>query len=90
MQPAHPTSGTQRFLLDAPVDAGTGGASGQSEGTPTITLDEMKAEIAGVEREVAAGDGSDAYRACIEKHCGSDINAKKRPDGTYPYGRYDA
>ena len=85
------TSGTQRFLLDAPVDAGTGGASGQSEGTPTITLDEMKAEIAGVEREVAAGDGSDAYRACIyEKHMWErQFNAKKRPDGTYPYGRYD-
>ena len=44
-----------------------------------------------MEREVAAGDGSDAYRACIyEKHMWErQFNAKKRPDGTYPYGRYD-
>ena len=67
------------------------GASGQSGGTPTITLDEMKAEIAGVEREVAAGGGSDAYRACIyEKHKWERrSNAKQSPDGSYPYSRYD-
>ena len=80
-------SGTQRFLLDA----GAGGASGGSGETPTITLDEMKAEIAGVEREVAAGGGSDAYRACIyEKHKWERrSNAKRSPDGAYPYSRYD-
>ena len=84
-------SGSQRFLLAASAAAGAGGASGQSEETPTITLDEMKAEIAGVEREVAAGDGSDAYRACIyERHKWERrFNAKKGPDGTYPYSRYD-
>ena len=85
------TSGTQRFLLDAPAGAVAGGASGQSGGTPTITLDEIKAEIAGVEREVAAGGGSDAYRACIyEKHKRERrYNTKQRPDGTYPYQRFD-
>ncbi len=84
-------SGTQRFLLDTPAAAGAGGASGRSGETPTITLHEMKAEVAGVEREVAAGGGSDAYRACIyEKHKWERrFNAKKSPDGTYPYSRYD-
>ena len=82
-------SGTQRFLLDAPAV----GATGQTD-TPTIstiTLTEMKAEVAGVEAEVAAGGGSDAYRACIyEKHKWErKANAKTRPDGSYPYTRYD-
>ena len=41
---------------------------GSSEGAstaPTITLTEMKAEVAKIAAEIAAGDGTNAYRDCI-------------------------
>ena len=57
--------GGQRFLLEDPASAGAGGASGQAGSTPTITLAEMKAKIAAIEREAVAGGGSEAYRDCL-------------------------
>ena len=62
------TSGDgQRFLLDVPGSASSGasGASGQAGAAPTVTLREMKTKIAAIEREVAVGGDSQAYRNCI-------------------------
>ena len=56
--PSASSTGGSEYLMDDPASAGPGGA-------PTITLSELKAEIAAVEAEVAAGDGTDAYRDCI-------------------------
>ena len=58
------SDGAQRFLLDVPGSASSG-ASAQATSTPTITLAEMKARIAEIGREVAAGGGSAAYRECL-------------------------
>ena len=52
----------KRFLLAAPSSAG-------EDSAPTITVRTLKKRIADVDREIAAGDGSEEYRACIlEKH----------------------
>ena len=62
----------KRFLLAAPGNAGTEGSSSrfgaqaQTESAPTITLSSFKARVAEVEAEVAAGDGSEAYRRCVQ------------------------
>ena len=81
-------SGEQQFLLDAPSD--TGGASGQP-GTPTITLAEMKTEIAAIEREAAAGGGSKAYRDCLyEKYKWRREVDYIKGDGEYFYKRHDS
>ena len=59
-------SGDKRFLLDAPSSAGASGARGASgETTPTITLSALKTEVAELQIEVAAGNGSEAYRTCV-------------------------
>ena len=48
----------QRFLTDVPPATGT---------APTITLGEIKTRIAAVTTRLAAGDGSEAYRECVER-----------------------
>ncbi len=59
-------SGDKRFLLDAPPSGGASGAQGASGATtPTITLNALKAKVAELQTEVAAGDGSEAYRTCV-------------------------
>ena len=61
-------SANQRFLLEAPTETDSARASraaGQTGEAASITLAEMKAKIAMIEGEVAAGDGSEAYRDCI-------------------------
>ena len=84
------TSGSQRFLLAAPI----AGASGQTDeaSAPTITLDELKAQVSGVELEVTTGGGSDAYRACIaEKHrMAREVRYLVGADGVYASIQFDA
>ncbi len=66
--------GEKRFLLDdparfTPVDsaqnAATQGGAGGFSVAPTITLADIKARIAKIEGEIAAGGGSEEYRECI-------------------------
>lgn len=56
--PAAAATGGSAFLMDDPASLVSGEA-------PTITLSALKAEIAAVQAEVAAGDGTTAYRECI-------------------------
>ena len=56
--PATTATGGSAYLMDDPASAGSGEAT-------TITLNALKAEIAAVEAEIAAGDGSKTYRECI-------------------------
>ena len=58
-------SGDRRFLLDAPASVGASGQGASSSTAPTITLSAFKAKVAEIQSEVAAGDGSEAYRACL-------------------------
>ena len=62
----------KRFLLDVPSNVGAQGSSSrsvappaQTESAPTITLGAFKAKVAALEAEIAAGDGSEAYRTCV-------------------------
>ena len=89
-------AGTQRFLLDAPALAASGGASGasgQSAGSATtITLTDMKAKIAANDREVAAGGGSEEYKECLYlKHRWErEVRYRKeKMGGVYHYTRHD-
>ena len=80
---ASETDGTKRFLLAAPR---TDGAAGQTD-TPTITLDDLMAQIARIVGDVTAGGGSDAYEACLNEKNRlarevSDALAVR--DGVYP------
>ena len=86
---ASATSGSQRFLLDAPPDGD--GASGQT-GTPMITLAEMKERVGGLEREATAGGGSDAYRDCLyEKYrLAREVGSLVAARGTYGSIRFDS
>ncbi len=54
---SQPIGDQQRFLLDVPSETGEG---------PTITLGELKGRIAEVTAKLAAGDGSEEYRKCVE------------------------
>ena len=61
-------SGDKRFLLDDPSSGGASGAQGASgETAPTITLSALKANVAELQREVAAGDGSEEYLTCVRR-----------------------
>ena len=84
-------SDTQRFLLEAPRETASGGASGASgEAASTIMLTEMKAEIAAIEREAAAGGGTEAYRDCLyEKYKWRREVDYIKGDGEYFYLRFD-
>ena len=97
----------QRFLLSDPAAAGTsaatrgaGGAGGSSE---TITVSELRTKVGGITAEVAAGDGSDAYRRCVEHkyyygrvasegrlwHHGADVTMRSGTPGGYVLDSYD-
>ena len=59
-------SGDKRFLLDDPSSGGASGAQRASvETAPTITLSALKAKVAEVQSEIAAGDGSEEYLTCV-------------------------
>ena len=84
-------SAEQRFLLDVPA-AGSEASSTRSVrsgGTPTITLAAMKAEVAGIEQEIAAGGGSDAYRDCLYEKYRWEREVSPYAPGSYYYKRYD-
>ena len=52
------TDDGQEFLLDVPPATGT---------APTITLGDLKSQIAEVTAEFDGGDGSEAYETCVEE-----------------------
>ena len=62
---------SQTFYLEAPGSERGSGSSGASRSaddsgsTSTITLADLKAKVASIKQEEAAGDGSEAYRDCI-------------------------
>ena len=60
-------TGEREYLLDEPtaLSGGASGATAQQMSAPTITLTALKAEIAAIAAEVAAGDGTEAYEKCI-------------------------
>ena len=59
------SSGSQRFLLNLETPP-TGSATASSGvAGETIALSALKAKIADIAAEVAAGDGSDEYRDCV-------------------------
>ena len=79
----------KRYLMDAPAPAD--GATGQSSTPPTVTLTELKAEIAKVNQEVAV-NGSDAYQACLAHKYRMEREVdfyKDQNDGVYRTLRYD-
>ena len=55
---SQPTGDQQRFLTDVPPATGA---------APTITLGELKTRIATVATKLAAGDGSEEYRECVQR-----------------------
>ena len=62
---AQETTTEKTYLLDVPRSAVTPAGVAASTTAPTITLTKMKAEIAKIATEIAAGDGSRAYSNCI-------------------------
>ncbi len=104
------SAGAQRFLLDEPSAAASGGvpegsgqaamrgetaargASDQTATASTITLADMKAKIAQIEREAVAGGGSEAYRECLYHKYEWERQVrywKEGRDGDYFYIRHD-
>ena len=86
-------SDSRSFLLDAPASSGgTGGAEGQSGGTPTITLATLKTKIAANTAAIAAGGGSEAYKDCLHRKLerAREVQYRVGPDGSYFYKRHDA
>ena len=65
------------YLLD--VSAASGGASGASA-TPTITLGNLKTRIQEVTAEYNGGDGSAAYKECVEDKYAHKRMARHFPD----------
>ena len=65
---SNPVPDTQLFLLDDPARVPRVASSGLTKSvgaTPTISLGVLKERIRATEEEVAAGDGTDAYRKCV-------------------------
>ena len=60
-----PDADNLEYLLDVP--SSSGGASGSSSTTPTITLANLKKRIKEVETELNGGDGSEPYKKCIRE-----------------------
>ena len=58
----------RRFLLDSPssYDVSTSLPSGGAASDSTLSLGELKTEIAAITAEVAAGAGIDGYEECVE------------------------
>ena len=91
------SAGAQRFLLEVPGSApssetGARGASGQAGSASTITLADMKAKIAAIESEAAAGGGSEAYRDCLYHKYEWERKVRYRKEqlgGVYYHMRYD-
>ena len=86
-------SDSRSFLLDAPASSGgTGGAEGQSGGTPTITLAALKTKIVANTAAIAAGGGSEAYKDCLHRKLerAREVQYRVGPDGSYFYKRHDA
>ena len=59
------TTTEKTYLLDVPRPAVTPPGVAASSTAPTITLTKMKAQVAKIATEIAAGDGSRAYSNCI-------------------------
>ena len=75
-----PVNDNRRYLTDVP----------SASSTPTITLGELKVQIAAIEQEVRAGDGSEAYRECIADKYWQERLVQNNLNGTQPYQRYDS
>ena len=64
---AESSGDSKAFLLAIPEDVTERQISGQGSGsTPTITQGGLKSRIAAVQAAIDAGDGSEAYRECIQ------------------------
>ena len=59
------SSGKQRFLLDAPAGGSSRLRTSSGEPASSIALDDLKAQIASLDREYNGGDGSAEYKACV-------------------------
>ena len=56
----------REYLLDVPGTSGGSQSSRTPQSTPpTMSLTALKAEVAMIEAEIAAGDGTDAYKYCV-------------------------
>ncbi|MCE2465531.1 MAG: cadherin repeat domain-containing protein [Dehalococcoidia bacterium] len=78
------------YYLDAPGSS-SGGISGQSDSASTITLTDIRAKIDALEEEIAAGDGSQAFRDCVQYKYFWKRSTDRRIEkngGTYPYRTY--
>ena len=77
----------REYLLDVP--AASEGASGASA-TPTITLANLKTRIREVTAEYNGGDGSAAYKTCVEEKYASKrmIHYFQTVKGIYAYGEW--
>ena len=87
------SAGAQRFLLEVPTsETAARGASDQTATASTITLADMKAKIAEIEREAVAGGGSEAYRECLYHKYEWERQVrywKEARGGDYFYKRHD-
>ena len=95
------TSSEKYYLTDVPTtnDASKSSSNSRSPSNqreePNLTLSALKTRIAGIEAEVAAGGGSDAYRTCIaDKYFHERMEAYYLerdgvPSHHYQYTRYD-
>ena len=87
---AESSGDSKAFLLAIPKEVTERKISGQGSGsTPTITQGALKSKIAAVQAAVDAGDGSEAYRECIQgKYRIERLNAyHEARDGTDAFGR---
>ena len=75
-----PVDDNRRYLTEVPT----------ASLTPTITLGELKLQIAEIEQEVSSGDGTEAYRECIADKYRRERVVQHNLNGTQPYQRYDS
>ena len=59
--PVAPSAGTRSLVVSKRRPSGSG-----ATGTDTITLSDLRAVIGAIDAEIAAGDGSEAYRRCVD------------------------
>ena len=82
---ARPTATEQSFLLSAPPATSAGGGGGRSasaSSSDTITLGILKTKVSGIVAEIAAGDGSEAYRRCVfAKYWGEQVTREEVAKG---------
>ena len=87
-----PGGDDQSFLLDVPGSGAEAGSSRSGETTPTITKGDLKARIATIVGEIAAGGGSEAYRDCVYEKYQWERQVrywKEGMDSGYFYRRFD-